>query len=44
MNLETLEVPAALERGRTLPFACVRTLSAVTLGKTPVRVGTEELS
>lgn len=43
MVIEAMEVHSALERGLTLPFALVRSLSEVTLGPAPKTVDLEEL-
>ena len=43
MKTETLTVREALERGRALPWALVRSISEVTLGKTPAEINREEL-
>lgn len=43
MRVEKLDMQAALEQGLRLPYALVRALSAVVLGKTPLAVETEEL-
>lgn len=43
MRIEKLDAEAALERGLRLPYALVRSLSTVTLGKTPRAVEIEEL-
>ena len=43
MKQEILPVSVALEQGKNLPFAWVRTLSAVTLGRTPVDILEKEL-
>lgn len=41
--VEVLEVRQALSRGRTLPYALIRSLSRVTLGPTPAEVDDSEL-
>lgn len=43
MKTETLTVREALERGRALPWALVRSMSEVTLGRTPAEINREEL-
>ena len=43
MKTETLNVEEALSRGRALPWALVRSLSEVTLGRTPAVIDREEL-
>lgn len=43
MKTETLAVREALERGRALPWALVRSLSEVSLGRTPAETNLEEL-
>ncbi len=43
MKSEVLTVEDALERGRVLPWALVRSLSAVVLGPVPEKIQTEEL-
>lgn len=43
MKTETLAAREALERGRALPWAWVRSLSEVTLGAVPAEIGPEEL-
>ena len=43
MKREELDISDALGRGEQLPFAYLRTYSAVTLGRTPPSVETEEL-
>ena len=43
MKTETLTVQEALDRGRALPWALVRSLSEVTLGRTPAVIDREEL-
>ena len=43
MKTETLTVGEALERGRALPWALVRSLSEVSLGRTPAEINMEEL-
>ena len=43
MRTEEMEVQRALEQGLALPFAWIRTLSAVTLGPTPEALDTAEL-
>ena len=35
MKQETIDIQAALEAGQKLPFAWVRSLSQVALGRTP---------
>lgn len=43
MKTETLTVQEALDRGQALPWALVRSLSEVTLGRTPAVIDREEL-
>ena len=43
MNIEPMEVDRALEQGRALPYALVRSLSQVTLGPAPREVDSAEL-
>ena len=43
MKQETIDIQAALEAGQKLPFAWVRSLSQVALGRTPLAVELEEL-
>ena len=43
MRQETISLQAALEAGQKLPFAWVRSLSQVALGRTPLAVDLEEL-
>lgn len=43
MKTETLSVREALERGRALPWAWVRSFSEVTLGEVPAEIDLEEL-
>ena len=43
MKCEQLSVREALSAGGALPFALIRSLSQVTLGRTPARVEEEEL-
>ena len=43
MKTETLTVQEALERGRALPWALVRSLSEVSLGRAPAAINMEEL-
>ena len=43
MKAERLDIQTALEQGSALPFAWIRTLSAVTLGPVPETVDTSEL-
>ncbi len=43
MKVERITAEEAVERGRKLPFALVRSLSSVTLGKTPTQLEIEEL-
>lgn len=43
MNIESMEVSGALERGQALPYALVRSLSQVTLGPAPRTVASAEL-
>lgn len=41
--VEALEVGQALSRGKTLPYALIRSLSWVTLGPTPDEIDLDEL-
>ena len=43
MKIITMEPSAALAKGRALPYALVRGLSAETLGPTPAEIPLEEL-
>ena len=43
MKQETIDIQAALEAGQKLPFAWVRSLSQVALGRTPLTADLEEL-
>lgn len=43
MRIKMMEPPAALARGRELPYALVRALSAETLGPTPAEIPVGEL-
>ena len=43
MRQETISLQAALEAGQKLPFAWVRSLSQVALGRTPLAADLEEL-
>lgn len=43
MKQETIDIQAALEAGQKLPFAWVRSLSQVALGRTPLAADLEEL-
>lgn len=43
MKTETLSVQEALEQGRALPWALVRSFSEVTLGAAPAGIDPEEL-
>ena len=43
MRAETMAPQEALARGRELPYALVRSLSAVTLGPTPQEIRADEL-
>lgn len=43
MKKELMQLDAALSRGKTLPYALVRGMSGVTLGKTPDIIPTDDL-
>ena len=43
MKLETMDWRLGLAEGRAMPFALIRSLSCVTLGKTPLEIEPEEL-
>ena len=43
MTFEKLAAEEAVQRGLTLPFALLRSISSVSLGNTPTQIETEEL-
>ena len=43
MKHEKLDIEQALQLGAGLPFSLIRSLSRVTLGRTPSQIGTDEL-
>ena len=43
MTFEKLAAEEAVQRGLTLPFALIRSISSVSLGNTPAQIETEEL-
>ena len=43
MSVAIMDVQEALERGKQMPFALVRSLSAVSLGPSPAEVDEEDL-